>query len=74
MGTHLFDTHSRAVSDEVWDLYRYARERLGSVATLVEWDDDIPPWARLVEEVDRARDNHARVFSTGEVGHAAVAG
>ena len=62
-GTHLFDTHSCAVSDEVWDLYRYALERIGSVASMVEWDDDIPPWPRLVEEVDRARQNHARVFS-----------
>jgi uncharacterized protein (UPF0276 family) len=74
MGTYLFDTHSCAVSDEVWDLYRYALQRIGSVASMVEWDDDIPPWVRLVEEVDRARQNHAQVFSTGEVGHAAVAG
>jgi len=74
MGTHLFDTHSRAVSDEVWDLYRYALERIGPVASMVEWDDDIPPWSRLVEEVDHARQNHARVFSTAEVARAAVAG
>jgi uncharacterized protein (UPF0276 family) len=74
MGTHLFDTHSRAVSDEVWDLYRYALRRIGPVAAMVEWDDDIPSWARLVEEVDRARRIHVEVFSTGEVAHAAVAG
>jgi uncharacterized protein (UPF0276 family) len=41
---------------------------------MVEWDDDIPPWSRLVAEVDRVRQNHARVFSSSEVGHAAVAG
>jgi len=74
MGTHLFDTHSRPVSDEVWDLYRYALEQIGPVSSMVEWDDDIPLWADLVEEVDRARQMHARVFSTGEVGLAAVAG
>ncbi|HEX9814740.1 MAG TPA: DUF692 family protein, partial [Myxococcota bacterium] len=74
MGTHLFDTHSRPVSDEVWDLYRYALEQIGPVSSMVEWDDDIPLWANLVEEVDRARQMHARVFSTGEVGLAAVAG
>jgi len=74
MGTHLFDTHSRAVSDEVWDLYRYALERIGPVASMVEWDDEIPAWPRLVEELDRARQVHARVFSATEVGHAAVAG
>jgi uncharacterized protein (UPF0276 family) len=74
MGTHLFDTHSRPVSDEVWDLYRYALERIGPVASMVEWDDDIPPWSRLVEEVDRARRIHEIVFDGSEVGHAAVAG
>jgi uncharacterized protein (UPF0276 family) len=73
MGTHLFDTHSRAVSEEVWDLYRYALERVGPVTAMVEWDDDIPSWSRLVEEVDRARQNHVQVFLAGEVAHAAVA-
>ena len=72
-GTHLFDTHSRPVSEAVWDLYRYALGRIGSVTSMVEWDDDIPTWARLVEEVDRAREHHAKVFPTEEAGHA-VAG
>jgi uncharacterized protein (UPF0276 family) len=74
LGTHLFDTHSRPVSEEVWDLYRYALGRIGPVTSMVEWDDDIPAWARLVEEVDRARENHAKVFPTEEAGYAAVAG
>jgi hypothetical protein len=73
MGTHLFDTHSRPVSGEVWDLYRYAVERLESAATMVEWDDEIPPWTRLVEEVDRARDAHAIASIGSGVGRAAVA-
>jgi len=74
MGTHLFDTHSSAVSAEVWDLYRYALERIGPVASMVEWDGDIPAWARLVEEVDRARVHYARVFPAAENRRAAVAG
>ncbi|HXV37677.1 MAG TPA: DUF692 domain-containing protein [Myxococcota bacterium] len=73
MGTHLFDTHSRPVSGEVWDLYRYAVERLGSLATMVEWDDEIPPWPRLVEEVDRAREVHATASMPSGVARAAVA-
>ncbi len=55
MGTYLFDTHSTPVSDEVWDLFRYATRKFGAVSTLVEWDADIPPLERLVAEVDRAR-------------------
>jgi uncharacterized protein (UPF0276 family) len=41
---------------------------------MVEWDDDIPPWLRLVEEIDHTRQIHAQVFFTDEVGRAAVAG
>ena len=43
LGTHLFDTHSRPVHDEVWRLYAHTLERMGPVTTMVEWDDDIPP-------------------------------
>lgn len=55
MGTYLFDTHSAAVHDDVWALYRYACRRFGAVNTLVEWDAEIPPLARLVAEVARCR-------------------
>ena len=74
-GTHLFDTHSRPVSDEVWRLYSYTVDRLGlgDVATMVEWDDDIPEWSRLIEEIDRARDVFAHGFEPAEVGRAVVA-
>jgi uncharacterized protein (UPF0276 family) len=27
---------------------------LGSVPTLLEWDDDVPPWDELIAESDRA--------------------
>lgn len=58
MGTYLFDTHSRPVSAEVWQLYAYTVETLGSFSTMVEWDDDIPEWQRLVDEIDLAREIH----------------
>jgi uncharacterized protein (UPF0276 family) len=55
-GTHLLDTHSRHVCDEVWALYRSATRRIGAVASLVEWDEDIPSWDVLEAECLRARD------------------
>lgn len=55
MESYLFDTHSAPVHSDVWALYRHACARFGEVATLVEWDADIPPLSRLVAEVDRAR-------------------
>ncbi len=54
-GTHLLDTHSRRVCDEVWSLYRFATRRVGPVASLVEWDEDIPEWDELEAESLRAR-------------------
>ena len=50
----LIDTHSRPVSDAVWDLYAFTIARLGGVPTLIEWDTDIPPLAALVAEANRA--------------------
>jgi hypothetical protein len=55
MGSYLFDTHSAPVHEEVWALYRHAVGRVGAGATLVEWDADIPPFERLLEEAERAR-------------------
>jgi len=50
----LVDTHSRPVQDVVWRLYAAALERFGSVATLIEWDNDIPPLEVLVGEAAKA--------------------
>jgi uncharacterized protein (UPF0276 family) len=54
-GTHLLDTHSRPVCDSVWSLYRQALERFGELASLVEWDEDIPAWDILEAECERAK-------------------
>ncbi len=55
-GSHLLDTHSRRVCEEVWELYRFATRRIGAVASLVEWDEDIPDWDTLEAESLRARE------------------
>jgi uncharacterized protein (UPF0276 family) len=54
-GKYLLDTHSTPVPPPVWDLYRRAVRRCGGVSTLVEWDQDVPPWQTLAAEVERAR-------------------
>lgn len=51
----LIDTHDHPVRDEVWDLYAHTLRRMGPVSTSIEWDDQIPPFSRLLEEVERAR-------------------
>ena len=62
-GTHLLDTHSRAVCDEVWDLYRSATRRIGAVSSLIEWDEDIPEWEVLEAESERARALRSEVIA-----------
>lgn len=52
----LIDTHDQPVGDDVWALYGTAMSLLGPVATMIERDDDIPPLADLMAEVEMARD------------------
>jgi uncharacterized protein len=54
-GRYILDTHNDHVIDPVWDLYRRALRRIGPVSTLIEWDDDIPPFAVLAAEAGKAR-------------------
>ena len=49
------DTHDAPVCAEVWDLYRDAWALGGPFPTLIEWDDNLPTWDRLVEEANSAR-------------------
>jgi len=54
-GTHIIDTHSDHAVPEVWELYRRAWQRTGPVATLYEWDEDIPALEVVVAEAQKAR-------------------
>jgi uncharacterized protein len=51
----LIDDHGRPVADAVWALYRRALARTGPVATLIEWDNNVPAFAAFAEEVIRAK-------------------
>ena len=54
MGTHLFDTHSKPVYPEVWDLYSSLIARAPDLPVLLEWDEDIPEFPQLEEEALKA--------------------
>jgi uncharacterized protein (UPF0276 family) len=54
-GPLLIDTHDHAVRDEVWALYARALRGIGPVSTLIEWDDPVPEFERLLRELERAR-------------------
>ena len=59
----LIDTHSTAVCEAVWELYRAALRRFGAVPTLIEWDSQIPPLAELVAEADKANALEAQLHA-----------
>lgn len=54
-GVLLLDDHSSRVRDEVWRLYDRALAKTGPVATLMEWDTDIPELDILLKEVASAQ-------------------
>jgi uncharacterized protein (UPF0276 family) len=54
-GTLLIDSHDEPVSEQVWELYNQLIERIGSRSTLIERDGNLPPFAELMRERDRAQ-------------------
>jgi uncharacterized protein (UPF0276 family) len=55
MGDYLFDTHSKPVHENVWDLFALKAPDLKNTPILIEWDDDIPDYAALEKELLLAR-------------------
>ena len=50
----LIDSHGAPVGDLVWSLFEHFVERAGPRPTLIERDADVPPFAELLRERDRA--------------------
>lgn len=57
----LIDSHDTPVKDPVWALYAEVIARTGPVATLIEWDNDVPDWPVLRAEAEAAGVLLARV-------------
>lgn len=60
-GTHKIDTHDQPVCEDVWALYERARRRFGEVSAMIERDDNFPPFAELLAELQRMRDISAAI-------------
>ena len=62
-GSHILDTHDSPVCDPVWHLYRYAQQKAKRssggktevIATLLEWDAEIPELPQLEAELTKAK-------------------
>ncbi|MET3586657.1 uncharacterized protein (UPF0276 family) [Pseudorhizobium tarimense] len=53
--TLLIDSHDTPVRDPVSALYANVVRRIGPVATLIEWDNDVPDWPVLRAEAQAAQ-------------------
>jgi uncharacterized protein len=51
----LIDSHDCPVADAVWKLFDVVISQCGPIPTLIEWDSDLPEWARLKAEADAAQ-------------------
>jgi len=54
-GTHIIDTHDRQVTQDVWHLFALAWQLTGGVATLLEWDGNIPDFEICHDELLKAK-------------------
>lgn len=54
-GDLIVDTHDAPIVDAVFDLYGAAMRRFGPVASMIERDDNFPPFAELLAELTRMR-------------------
>jgi uncharacterized protein (UPF0276 family) len=50
----LIDSHDGVVRKAVWGLYEQVIARGGPIATLIEWDNDVPAWSDLHGEAKKA--------------------
>jgi uncharacterized protein (UPF0276 family) len=62
------DTHAASIARESWDLYSYTLQRCGAKPTLIEWDNQLPSLAFLLDESAHA-DRIARAIRR-EAAHA----
>ena len=60
--TILVDTHGAAIHEPVWELYQQALQRFGAVPALIEWDNNIPAWSVMLEQVELAQALQTKVL------------
>lgn len=64
-GNLRIDTHDAHPCEEVWDVYRAAVRRFERAPTLVEWDDNYPPYEELEGILRRAKAIRAEALVSG---------
>jgi len=65
-GDYVIDTHDHPVAKPVWDLYAEALKHFGPVSSMIERDDQYPPFDELLAELSELRDIAQRVIGKVE--------
>lgn len=55
-GSHIVDTHDQPVCDAVWQLFQRYTQSRPPVNTMIERDDNFPPFETLMAELHQARE------------------
>ena len=66
-GTHIIDTHDRQVAKDVWNLFSLAWQLTGGVATLLEWDGNIPEFDVYHNELLKAKQHMSTILVVGQI-------
>jgi uncharacterized protein (UPF0276 family) len=53
--TLLIDSHDAPIAPVVWQAYEWVLAKIGAVPTLIERDQDLPPFHTLMQEVKAAQ-------------------
>ncbi|NRD71972.1 DUF692 domain-containing protein [Shewanella sp. VB17] len=55
-GDFLLDAHNHPVDKQVWQVFEHFIRRNGAIPSMIEWDSDLPPLERLLQERKIAAD------------------
>jgi len=66
-GTHIIDTHDRNVVQDVWKLFNLAWQLTGGVATLLEWDSNIPDFEAYHAELLKAKQYMSSISNSNPI-------
>lgn len=62
-GDYIIDTHDASIIENVWDLYQDAVKHFGNVSTMIERDDNIPPFPELMTELMHAKSLYEQLMA-----------
>jgi len=54
-GTRLIDAHANKTDDEIWEVFRAVCERANVKGAILERDENFPPFAEILDEIETAR-------------------